>query len=82
MGTSVTFVTDSGEQVVYTILGAWDSVPEERVVAYSSKLGARLLGHKVGAVLRLPLEIGGEQVKMTIQAISPAPEKLIYPDEQ
>ena len=82
MGTSVTFVTESGQQVVYTILGAWDSDPEQRVVAYSSKLGAKLLGHKVGDSLRLPLEIGGEQVKMTVQSIAPAPESLIYPDSE
>ena len=82
MGTAVTFSTEDGQQVVYTILGAWDSDPEKRIVAYSSKLGARLLGHKVGEVLRLPLEIGGEQVKMTIQSIFPAPEELIYPDAE
>lgn len=82
MGTAVTFATESGQQVVYTILGAWDSDPEQHVVAYSSKLGARLLGHKVGTTLRLPLEIGGEQVKMTIQSITPAPESLIYPDAE
>ena len=80
MGTSVTFATEDGKQVVYTILGAWDSDPEQRIVAYSSKLGAKLLGRKVGDSLRLPLEIGGEQVKMTVQAITPAPENLIYPD--
>ena len=80
MGTAVTFTTENGQEIVYTILGAWDSDPENRIIAYSSKLGARLLGHKVGAVLRLPLEIGGEQVKMTIKSITPAPESLIYPD--
>ncbi len=81
MGTSVTFLTEDGKEVVYTVLGAWDSVPEERVVAYSSKLGVKLTGHKVGDTLRLPLEIGGEQVKMTISSISPAPDRLIYPDQ-
>ena len=80
MGTQVTFVTDKGQEVVYTILGAWDSIPEERVIAYSSKLGAKLLGHKVGASLRLPLEIGGDQVMMTVKSIVPAPKELIYPD--
>ena len=80
MGTQVTFVTDKGQEVVYTILGAWDSIPEERVIAYSSKLGAKLLGHKVGASLRLPLEIGGDQVMMTVKSIAPAPKELIYPD--
>lgn len=82
MGTQVTFVTEDGQEVVYTILGAWDSVPEERIISYSSKLGNRLLGHKVGETLRLPLEIGGEQVLMTIKSIVPAPKELIYPDEE
>ena len=80
MGTAVTFVTDAGQEVVYTILGAWDSVPEERIISYSSKLGAKLIGHSVGDTLRLPLDVGGEQVKMTIKAIAPAPKALIYPD--
>ncbi|MBR5894082.1 MAG: GreA/GreB family elongation factor [Akkermansia sp.] len=81
MGTRVTFETDKGQTVVYTILGAWDSIPEENVVPYNSKLGAKLLGNKVGDNLRLPVEFGGEQVKMTIKSIEPAPKALIFPDE-
>ena len=69
-----------GRKVVYTILGAWDSVPEENIVAYSSKLGAKLIGHSVGDKLRLPLEMGGTPVMMTIKAIAPAPKELIFPD--
>ncbi len=80
MGTQVTFTAGEGQEIVYTILGAWDSVPEERIISYSSKLGTKLLGHKVGDTLRLPLEIGGEQVLMTIKSIAPAPKELIYPD--
>lgn len=82
MGTQVTFVTDKGEEVVYTILGAWDSIPEEHVVSYSSRLGAKLIGYKVGDSLRLPVSMGGEQVKMTIKSIVPAPKELIYPDSE
>lgn len=81
MGTKVTFVTEDGKEVVYIILGAWDSVPEQHIISYSSRLGAKLLGHKVGDTLRLPIEIGGEQVKMTIKSIEPAPKELIFPDE-
>lgn len=80
MGTQVTFETDKHVEVVYTILGAWDSIPEERVIAYSSKLGAKIVGHKVGDSLRLPMEVGGSQVKMTIKSIAPAPKELIYPE--
>ena len=70
------------DEVVYTILGAWDSVPEENIVAYSSKLGAKLIGHSVGDKLRLPLEMGGTPVMMTIKSITPAPKELIFPDEE
>ena len=80
MGTQVTFSAPKGRSVVYTILGAWDSVPEENIVAYSSKLGAKLIGHSVGDKLRLPLEMGGTPVMMTIKSIVPAPKELIYPD--
>lgn len=80
MGTQVTFSAPKGRKVVYTILGAWDSVPEENIVAYSSKLGAKLIGHSVGDKLRLPLEMGGTPVMMTIKSIVPAPKELIYPD--
>lgn len=80
MGTQVTFSAPKNRTVVYTILGAWDSVPEENIVAYSSKLGAKLIGHSVGDKLRLPLEMGGTAVMMTISAIAPAPKELIYPD--
>ncbi len=81
MGTKVTFTTDKGQSVVYTILGAWDSIPEQNVISYSSKLGAKLLGHKVGDSVRLPQEIGGKQVKMTVAKIEPADKALIFPDE-
>ncbi len=80
MGTQVHFETDKGQKVVYTILGAWDSEPEKNVVPYTSKLGAKLIGYKVGDSLRLPIELGGEQVKMTIKSIVPAPKELIFPD--
>ena len=82
MGTQVTFSAPKGRSVVYTILGAWDSVPEENIVAYSSKLGAKLLGHSVGDKLRLPLEMGGTPVMMTIKSITPAPKELIFPDTE
>lgn len=82
MGTQVTFSAPKNRTVVYTILGAWDSVPEENIVAYSSKLGAKLLGHSVGDKLRLPLEMGGTPVMMTVKSIEPAPKALIYPDNE
>ncbi|MBR1998357.1 MAG: GreA/GreB family elongation factor, partial [Akkermansia sp.] len=64
VGTQVIFTNNKGLKAVYTILGAWDSIPEQGVIPYNSKLGARLIGHKVGDAIRIPLEVGGSQHKM------------------
>ena len=82
IGTQVTFSNSKGLKAVYTILGAWDSIPEQGVIPYNSKLGARLIGHKVGDSVRIPIEIGGAQHKMTIKSITPAPKEFIFPDEE
>jgi transcription elongation GreA/GreB family factor len=37
---------DSTEQ--YTVLGAWDSDPDKRLVSYLSEIGQALIGQKVG----------------------------------
>ena len=39
--------TDSGEYQKYTILGAWDSDPDENILSYLTPLGQKLLGKKV-----------------------------------
>ena len=36
------------QEIDYTVLGAWDSKPEKRVVSYLSKIGENLLGKKTG----------------------------------
>lgn len=48
IGTVVTLKDDAGKSVQYTILGAWDSVPEENVVSYLSEIGMTLVGTKLG----------------------------------
>ena len=48
IGTIVTLVDDGGHAIQYTILGAWDSVPEENVVSYLSNIGMSLIGAKPG----------------------------------
>lgn len=40
--------TGNGQTVRYTILGAWDSDPENHVISYKTPLGVALLGKKVG----------------------------------
>ncbi|WP_435894987.1 GreA/GreB family elongation factor [Oceaniferula spumae] len=51
IGTIVNMESDSGEEVTYTILGAWDSIAEENVVSYLSDVGMTLIGAKPGDTL-------------------------------
>ncbi len=48
IGTVVNLEDDAGKPVTYTILGAWDSIPEENVVSYLSDVGISLMGAKPG----------------------------------
>ena len=48
IGTIVHMEDDGGKAVTYTILGAWDSVPEKNIVSYLSEIGMTLLGTKPG----------------------------------
>ena len=49
IGTIVNLVDQSsGETQTYSILGAWDSDPDNSVLSYETPLGQKLLGKKVG----------------------------------
>ncbi|NWK54014.1 GreA/GreB family elongation factor [Verrucomicrobiaceae bacterium N1E253] len=48
IGTLVTLHDDAGKAIQYTVLGAWDSIPEENVVSYLSDIGIALMGAKPG----------------------------------
>ena len=39
---------DGAETEQYTVLGAWDSDPDKRIVSYMSEIGQALVGQKVG----------------------------------
>ena len=63
IGTVVTFKdSSSGKQEIYTILGAWDSLPEKGWISYKTVIGQALLGHKVGETIDLP----GDKAKRTV----------------
>ena len=47
IGTVVVLENEQGEKT-YTVLGAWDSEPENNVVSYLSNVGRALVGQKVG----------------------------------
>ncbi|HLP03439.1 MAG TPA: transcription elongation factor GreA [Opitutaceae bacterium] len=53
--------------VTYSILGAWDSDPENNVMSYKTPLGQALLSKKVGDEVKV--KIGGEEHTYAIQAI-------------
>ena len=47
---------ESGETQKYTILGAWDSDPDNNVLSYLTPLGQRLLGKKVDDLVETEVE--------------------------
>jgi transcription elongation GreA/GreB family factor len=65
IGARVRLVGPGGRERLITLLGPWESRPEEDVLSYESELGQRLLDQPVGTVL----DLGGES--WTLQAISP-----------
>jgi transcription elongation GreA/GreB family factor len=58
----------NGKAVRYTVLGAWDSDPENHVIAYKTPLGQALLGKKVGEHVKL--KIGGVQHEYQVAGIT------------
>jgi len=69
IGTVVTLETAEGKEVVYTVLGAWDSDPETNLVSYLSDIGQALIGEKVGSVVEIR-ELETETLQtLTVKAI-------------
>ena len=65
IGTKVTLrETDSGKTLGYTILGAWDSAPEQNVVSYLTAIGQALLGKKPGQTVELLSETSSRRVQI------------------
>ena len=52
----------------YTILGAWDSDPENHVIAYKTPLGLALLGRRVGDQVKV--KIGASEDSYSVTSIS------------
>jgi transcription elongation GreA/GreB family factor len=51
-GTVVTLANELSSAIeTYTILGPWESDPDNNVISYLSPLGKKLLNHKVGESL-------------------------------
>lgn len=65
IGTVVTLEpTAGGPTETYSILGAWDGVPEKGWVSYQAVIGRALLGKQIGATLEVPTDKGTHSVKI------------------
>ena len=61
---------DKDKEVVYTILGPWESDPDEGIINYQSPLGKKLYNHKPGE--ELTFEINEQQYNYRIEKIEVA----------
>jgi len=64
IGTVVTVRNADGTTDCYSILGAWDSEPENGVISYQTAIGQGLLGHRPGESVALPTETGQRNVEI------------------
>lgn len=71
IGTIVTFVNAAGAEVIYTVLGAWDSDPEKRELSYLSELGAAMLNKKPGETVQVRDPVTELFETLTIRSIVP-----------
>ncbi len=60
-------IGSSGKPARYTVLGAWDSIPEQNVVSYKTPLGQALVGKKVGDTVKV--KIGSAEESYTISSL-------------
>jgi transcription elongation factor GreA len=70
-GTKVVLINDSEAEVreeAYTILGPWESDPENRIISYLSPFGGAILNKKVGE--KFIFSINDEKVSYMVQDIS------------
>ncbi|WP_010258786.1 transcription elongation factor GreA [Treponema primitia] len=68
-GTKVLLSNESnGENEEYTILGPWESDPDNRIISYLSPLGGAILNKKIGE--KFNFSINDEKVSYTVKEIS------------
>jgi transcription elongation factor GreA len=70
-GTKALLSNDSkGETEEYTILGPWESDPDNRIISYLSPLGGAVLNKKLGE--QFEFSINNEKISYTVREISAA----------
>src|SRR5271168_2535842 len=81
LGTKVTLKdTDTGVNLVYTILGAWDSDLSKGIISYQTAVARALLNHTVGERIELSTDEGGTR-HVIIEKIEPHQVDLSIPSE-
>ena len=71
IGTVVTLKDAAGTEIVMTVLGAWDSIPETKTVSYLSEVGKALVGRSPGDTVQLRDEVTEVMATLTIVSIRP-----------
>ncbi len=70
-GTIITFTDESGKEIVMTVLGAWDSLPEQKIVSYLSEVGKSLMERTVGDEVKVRDSVTEALQTLTIRSIKP-----------
>ena len=71
IGTIVTLTDASGSEVEMTVLGAWDSDPEKKLVSYLSEVGKALVGRAPGETVEVRDQSTEQLQTLTIKSIRP-----------
>ncbi len=71
IGTIVTLTDAAGKEIVMTVLGAWDSIPETKMVSYLSEVGKALVGREPGETVQVRDEVSEAMETLTIRSIRP-----------
>jgi transcription elongation GreA/GreB family factor len=79
LGTKVSLKdTSSGEALIYTILGAWDSDLTKGIISYQTAVARALLNHTTGEKIELSTDEGGTR-EVVIEKIEPHQIDLSIP---
>jgi transcription elongation factor GreA len=68
--------TESGNSETFTLLGAWDSEPDQGIISYLSPVGQALMGHKPGEDVEIDTEGGKRKYRVDSIELWKAPEAV------
>ena len=71
IGTIVTLTDAAGAEVEMSLLGAWDSDPDKKLVSYLSEVGKALIGRAPGDTVQIRDETTEQFQTLTIKSIRP-----------